>query len=292
MAIFYYRDFRTDFASSNFGDDINPFLMGNLFSRKLIDSEKVCIVGVGTLINDKNINKIQNFSKKIIFSSGVGYGEVKNRLDASWDLVCVRGPKSAFQLGVDPKYGIADGAILLSDYFPVIDSSQRTSGNIFIPHIRTHWAAGLPLKDAVESIGFRYVTPDLPPEKFIEIVSSSRLVVTEAMHGAILADTMRTPWIPINIFEHLAFKWEDWYESMGIEYAIHNLNPKIWNPPKNLIYRYLKMPYQDFKKRSIARFLEKLIDTATPCLSENDVLVERKAQLYEKIDYINMKYGL
>jgi succinoglycan biosynthesis protein ExoV len=44
-------------------------------------------------------------------------------------------------------------------------------------------------------------------------------VVTEAMHGAIVADTLRIPWIPVVCSPEIAtFKWRDWTASLDLPY--------------------------------------------------------------------------
>ena len=44
------------------------------------------------------------------------------------------------------------------------------------------------------------------------------------MHGAIIADTLRIPWIPISTRPSInTFKWLDWCESMELEYSCVNL---------------------------------------------------------------------
>src|SRR5690606_12799670 len=55
-------------------------------------------------------------------------------------------------------------------------------------------------------------------------LSSAERLVTEAMHGAIIADVMRIPWV--RIVCHSAyhegptvseFKWQDWMQSLRVE---------------------------------------------------------------------------
>ncbi|WP_157755400.1 polysaccharide pyruvyl transferase family protein [Marinobacter salinus] len=258
---------------------------------EIIESKEVCIVGIGTLINDKNVNFLRNFPKKIVFSSGVGYGGLTRTFDDSWDFSCVRGPNSAEQLRLKKERGICDGAVLLSDFYPVIPKQQRNEGIVFIPHLKTDWSAGIPLSKMAKRAGASYLPPNVPLDEFIAAVSGADLVITEAMHGAILADTMRVPWIPVNVHEHNRFKWEDWFSSLELKYQSHSLSPLIWNPTKHGYYRYLKIPYQLIKEELFLRSLKQVIAYSEPILSSDKILSAKKEKLYECVRYINEKYG-
>ncbi|MDS1309932.1 polysaccharide pyruvyl transferase family protein [Marinobacter xiaoshiensis] len=291
MAIFYYSDFKTEFNSSNFGDDINPYLIRQLFNSSIIESKDICIVGIGTLLNKKNVDRLSPYTKKIVFSTGVGYGDVPSNFDESWEFVCVRGPKSASQLGLSADKAVCDGAILLSDFYPIIAESDKKIEKIFIPHLKTHWAAGRALRKIVERAGYFYLSPDVPTDFFVEKVSIAKVVVTEAMHGAILADTMRVPWIPVSIHEHLSFKWEDWFSSLGLQYENYRISPPIWNPAKNDLKRVIKLPYQFSKECLVEAKFRLLLHTCQAVLSDEAVLKSKKISLYNSVEYINKKYG-
>lgn len=291
MAIFYYSDFSRVHSSSNFGDDINPFLLEKLLTPSLIVRDDVCVMGIGTLINDENINALRRFARKLIFSSGVGYGSFTSELDASWDVICVRGPKTAETLGLEPEKAVCDGAVLLSNYFDVIPDSKRQTSVIFIPHIKTHWAAGEELRKVAKRVGMTYLPPDLPANDFINRVANAKLVVTEAMHGAILADTMRVPWIPVGLHEHNRFKWADWMSSIGVDYHCNSISPSIWNSPKDSFRKFAKSPLQKIKIKLLSQRLSDIIVKKTASLSSDELLENRKRQLLEKVDYMNSKYG-
>lgn len=289
MAIHYYNLFSESWSSRNFGDDINPFLLGKLLAPSVMTSTEVCVVGIGSILNHDNAKLVSQYRHKVVFSTGTGYGEPLKDLDESWDIVCVRGPKTAKLMGLPLSAAICDGAILLSDYFDAVAEAKR-SGTVFIPHIRTHWGTGVALQAICENLGWRYLAPDVAAGDFIDGVRSARLVMTEAMHGAILADTMRVPWIPVGLHFHNAFKWADWFQSIGQEYSCNGLLPKLWNPKKTALGR-LKYPYQQWKMGLLSRHIKDLAETCAPSLSSEELLVRKKAQLREKLDYINNTYA-
>src|SRR3546814_10130015 len=95
MAIHYWRRYSETLGTRNFGDDVNPFLLERVFSKRLIASENVCIMGIGTIINDRNVAALDRYSTKIMFSSGAGYEELRNSHESSWRVALVWGLKTA-----------------------------------------------------------------------------------------------------------------------------------------------------------------------------------------------------
>ena len=110
MAIHYWKRFSEQLGTRNFGDDVNPFLLEKIFSRRIIDSPHVCIMGIGSILNDRNVASLERYERKVIFSSGAGYEKLENRLDASWRVACVRGPKTADLMEIDADKAVCDGA--------------------------------------------------------------------------------------------------------------------------------------------------------------------------------------
>lgn len=251
----------------------------------------MCVIGVGTILSRVTAERVSGYRRKVVFSTGTGYGEVPDELDDSWDFACVRGPKTAEAMGLPSSNAVCDGAILLSDYFEPVEESKR-SGIVFIPHIRTHWWAGEALRPICDNLKWNYLTPDLPAEEFIDGVKNARLVITEAMHGAILADTMRVPWVPVAMHQHNEFKWEDWFLSIDQDYYCNFLFPKLWKRKKSGLVRKLKYPYQKLKMYRVQRQLMRISRECTPSLSSEQVLREKKAQLRQVVEYINQTYSV
>lgn len=281
MAIFYYDEYSRIHNSRNFGDDINPKLLGHFFNRKLIESEHICLFGIGTILNERNFGSVRHFEKKVIFTSGSGYGEMPKGLINGCDVACVRGPKTAALLGLPPEKAIADGAILLALlHSPLPDAARERP--LFIPHVNTHWAAGEVLQDIAQQLGLDYISPDAPFEDFIQTVRQAEFVVAEAMHGAILADAMRTPWIPVHMLHHNSFKWRDMFGSLNMNYESYQLGPVIWNESQR-IKVFLKRPFLKQKLKSV-------LSQYAPVLSGDEVLEERLKRLQQQIDRINVTY--
>jgi succinoglycan biosynthesis protein ExoV len=125
---------------------------------------------------------------------------------------------------------VADGAILARNFVRERTQSKRF-GVSYIPHGYTSHLA--PWKLICEEMGINFISPRLSVEDALHAIGSSDLLLAEAMHGAILADALRVPWIPVvSNPKILSFKWRDWCESMGLGYdPVHLI--QVWDPPAN-----------------------------------------------------------
>jgi succinoglycan biosynthesis protein ExoV len=55
-------------------------------------------------------------------------------------------------------------------------------------------------------------------------ISHTKLLLAEALHGAIAADALRVPWIPVHDARNedtLLFKWQDWCLSVALDHQPH-----------------------------------------------------------------------
>jgi succinoglycan biosynthesis protein ExoV len=300
VALHYYKTFEHNGHGPqsrlrNFGDDINPWFLPRLFKAELIESERVCLVGIGTILNDHNAAQVAHFDRKVVFSSGVGYGDIGSSYDNSWDFVCVRGPRSAETLGLPPEVGICDGAVLLGDLYPARPLSER-DGVVFIPHVRTGAVCGIGLRRICQDLSIGYLSPDAPFETFIETIRAARLVITEAMHGAIMADALRTPWVPVEFLYHHRFKWQDWFDSIELPYEHRVMRPLFWDRGRSgsMSARAVARTFYQrllLKQARARRALRAILEEAEPRLSADSVLADRKQRLMDRASYINDTYA-
>lgn len=204
----------------NFGDELNLHVWPALLPKGFLDDdEDELFVGIGSIIGDH----LPARSRKFVMGSGyAGYMGLPDVHDGSWDIRFVRGPNTAKTLGIDPGLSICDSAILLRAM--ELPPPDERVGVAFMPHYesleRGNWAeacrlAGMTLIDATE-----------PVEKVLSQIAGARLLITEAMHGAIVADALRTPWIgarPIYGGHHK--KWLDWAGALGLDVRLNTLKP-------------------------------------------------------------------
>ena len=204
----------------NFGDELNLHVWPALLPKGFLDEdESELFVGIGSIIGDH----LPATARKFVMGSGyAGYMGLPDVHDGSWDIRFVRGPNTAKTLNIDPGLSICDSAILLRAM--ELPRPDQSVGVAFMPHYesleRGNWAeacrqAGITLIDATE-----------PVEKVLSQIQGASLLITEAMHGAIVADALRTPWVgarPIYGGHHK--KWLDWAGALDIDVRLNALKP-------------------------------------------------------------------
>jgi hypothetical protein len=88
---------------------------------------------------------------------------------------------------------------------------------IFIPHWTTIRDDDT-LVARLADIGIEVVDPRWPVTSVIGAIAGATNVLTEALHGAVVADALRIPWVPVYAQHGHLFKWLDWAASMELTY--------------------------------------------------------------------------
>lgn len=269
-------------GTPNFGDDLNKLLLPKLFPDLIMPEKEVCadqvLLGIGTLINPHTVKRLQFFRRKFVFSTGYGYAAnqaVMPALGADWNFSCVRGPLSARQLGLPADRAVTDGAMLVNRLLPQLQ--PRSARPAFMPHVTTAKVSGEFWERLCSRLGMTYLDPRMPTEKLLAELAGAAFLVTEAMHGAIVADAYRTPWIPVVITDVLEFKWIDWCSSLDLQYKPHVL-PTVWPGAKDLVSRARAA----CKSIVIERKMKKILRSPSLQLSSDTVLSAKLNQLQER----------
>jgi len=226
--------------AGNVGDDLNPWLwprvFGTDFFQKCADDR---FVGIGSILSSTGGLLARN-RPNVIFGSGIR--SPRFSLESRrypMDIKFVRGPISSFVLG-GCKW-ISDPAILAPLYTSNRPASSTDQKVGFIPHISTDEGF---VKDLCQRFNMVLVSPNLKPQLFFDALFDCSRIITEAMHGAILADSFRLPWRGIRITtgynEGLTslVKWNDWMLSLGIERKAITRFPILYGLPQSLRKRH------------------------------------------------------
>jgi succinoglycan biosynthesis protein ExoV len=291
----------------NFGDQLNPMIFNFFLPDYFTDQVKTpTVLGIGSILGFSN----KYPGKKIVMSSGFGdgaqttYGSLPNDL-ADFDFISVRGPLTAKLLGLTNEQWVTDGAILLAAMD--IKFSPRSKQISFMPHLGSEAFYGH--EKICDALNWQFISPSESVEVVLEKIANSSVVITEAMHGAIVADTLRVPWIPYVGFNTInSFKWQDWCESMEMEYRPNHLTPyfskekleelvrikldkgwlKLFSP---IVISIMGLWMKWVWKRNLAK-LKKLGLSGNTFLSKDAVFANRLERMLEKIEEFKLKYPL
>lgn len=243
-------------------------------------------MGIGTLVNEK-LFKLEG-RHKVIFSSGVGYGcrqfDLKKAYKISpLNIYCLRGPMSADALGVERKLSVTDGGLLVGELFKPTASEGRIS---FMPHISSviDGKDGGLYEKICKDNGICFIDPFDGVEEVLCKIGNAKILITEALHGAIVATSFGVPWIPVVINPSiLEFKWRDWCATVSVEYRPYFL-PALRPANKDkrfFLARKMKHKFIDelFFFKSLMKISKRAPQTVNPVTIS--VLLDR---LQEKID--------
>jgi succinoglycan biosynthesis protein ExoV len=213
MQLYFYRG-----AQPNFGDELSGWLMPRVFPHLFDDDPETIFLGIGSILFDS----FPEAARKIVFGSGYGGYTRLPKIDERWQIYCVRGPLTAQALNLPAAAVAGEAAILvIRDRSP---SAGQAGPASFIPHFdsltRGHWQQSCALA------GIEFIDPRGPVTDIMDRIQASRLVISEAMHGIIVADALRVPWIavePIDASHHM--KWRDWAGALDLAVRFHPLRP-------------------------------------------------------------------
>jgi succinoglycan biosynthesis protein ExoV len=213
MKLYHWRG-----DARNFGDELNTLLWPSLLPDFFDDDPREIFLGIGSVLDSRH----RRDARKVVAGAGYGGYEAAARIDRSWTVHWVRGPRTAHRLGLHPSSGIGDPASLIDRALlaellqPGPAPPCGTGGAIgFMPHFET--AARGAWQRVATLAGITFIDPRDDPRAVLAAIAGCRLLLSEALHGVIVADALRVPWIAVSPFApiHTA-KWQDWSEAMSI----------------------------------------------------------------------------
>lgn len=217
----------------NFGDQLNDLIFPNLLPGFFDEDRSKQFLGIGSILG-LDFAKEPN-AKKTVYSSGFAYGN-KPKIDDTYDILCVRGPKTAEALSLPKEKAVTDGAYLVTEVY------KKPTNKKYRCSIMMHWHSLEKyswLKIAKQA-GINFIDPAAETKEVLDQISQSELVLAEAMHAAIVADALRVPWLPIKGYSGVnSFKWEDFTQSVELDYAPISI-PSLYSPNTQVRNNFLK----------------------------------------------------
>ncbi|HEU4800870.1 MAG TPA: hypothetical protein VFS94_09565 [Gemmatimonadales bacterium] len=239
MRVYYYQD-----SYGNFGDELNQWLWPRVLPRGFDRSDNALLLGIGTLIRQE----VPETAIKVVMGAGAGYGELP-QLDERWRFYAVRGPRTAAALGLPAELAMTDTAALVNALEPL---AGGRAGVGFMPHHVSRdlydWAS------LSRRLGLVYLDPRAPVPRLLARMKRLKLVLAEAMHGAIVADALRVPWVPVRAYDHInSFKWHDWADSLELSYEPVDLPALADNHQLHPARRLNDYAKQAWRRKSLTR---------------------------------------
>jgi Polysaccharide pyruvyl transferase len=210
--------YRWQGISPNFGDELNTILWPRLLPDFFDGDPAIRFLGIGSVLDGRHSSQ----AIKLVAGSGYGGYERKPNLDEKWIFHWVRGPRTAATLGLPDSLALGDPAVLVPRTIDLPAADGRDIG--FMPHFESagrgawHQAAAL--------AGMRLIDPRDPPSTILTAIGRCKLLLSEALHGVIVADAMRVPWVAIRPLANVhRAKWWDWADTMDLRLRFFGLPP-------------------------------------------------------------------
>jgi len=201
----------------NFGDELNTLIWPRLLPGFFDQDPTELFLGIGSVLDARHPPD----ALKIVAGAGYGGYQPRASLDQRWVIHWVRGPRTARALGLDAATGLGDPAMLLPCAGWATAGGGETVG--FMPHFESLGRGAW--QQVAHIAGVRLIDPRDEPPAVIAAIRQCRVLLTEALHGAIVADTLRVPWVALEplLPVHRA-KWHDWADTLGLRIAFHSLH--------------------------------------------------------------------
>ncbi|SDE76852.1 polysaccharide pyruvyl transferase family protein [Epilithonimonas hungarica] len=272
MNLIYYKS-----KKGNFGDDLNPFIWEKILGNLDNYPADLDFVGIGSIL-DERLEKSAN--KKIIFGSGVrDFLYNSENLDIIKEVSFVRGPISKKVTGLDYITDTAYALALTGEHQHYLNTKKKHKVS-YIPYFEQ--AEGLNWDLFKTMTGYNVILPTQNIEIVLEEIAASECIITSAMHGAIVADIFRIPWLRLKFMKQghepsltSELKWNDWMQSVNIK-----------NPSE--IYSDLTILAKSSKLTDIIKILLLKRSFRYPRynLSDNAVFESKISQIKKKIDIL------
>jgi succinoglycan biosynthesis protein ExoV len=294
MKYLYYKD-----PKGNFGDDLNAWLWPKVFENQNL-IENSYFIGIGTMLFNNNplFNNLKD-KEKIVFGAGIRPKYDFFQVDETWKIIFLRGPLSAMNL--NNKYPfITDAAYSLRSIpeFEQIKNTKKKYKISVMPYFKS--CQFVDWENICKELGYHYISPrsEKGTEFTLSEIAASECLISEAMHGAIIADVFRVPWsrfvfsTPSQEGELVSeFKWNDWLNSINIFRIQANFIPlfkKTSCNEKILNYslRHLNVEFAFNTKKNV---LEKLKNNNEFFLSKDTDLKIIDEKLQKQIELLQIK---
>ena len=274
----------------NFGDELNSHVWPRLLPDFFDQDPATRFLGIGSILDSRH----HPAATKLVAGSGYGGYEPWTALDETWIVHWVRGPRTARLFGLPPALGIGDPGSLVPLAGLTPPRESRDVG--FMPHfesaVRGAWG------EVSALAGATMIDPRGDPLAVIAAIGRCRVLMSESLHGIIVADALRVPWIAIQPLAPIHRpKWVDWAETLDLTIAFRLLRPSTalervhlthlsrFHMGRTVLHRHAARLRGVSRRRHIDQAAHALraAATADPQLSRGTLLDDAQTRMMEAI---------
>ena len=217
----YAKFRRFSIMPNNWGDDINKYFFEYVTGRKVIpvdiDFPSGRYIMIGSILSSFHLNNAVIYGTGLMTATSPLRGVPKR-------IISVRGPltrQALLENGIDCPEHYGDPALLLSLF--VKPSQHKNNAVSIIPNMVTFRRYSPVIEELVTKHGCRLInmTSYENWNDIIDAITSSEFVISESLHGLIVAETYGIPSVWVEFINHddynndWSFKFRDFYESIG-----------------------------------------------------------------------------
>ncbi len=205
----------------NFGDDINASLFEALYGMRMrfaADRSRPHFMGMGSILKSAT-------ESSVVLGTGL---LTPLPLKKPLDVVSVRGELSRRQLGLVQDIPLGDPMVLVN----MLMAPERGGETGYVPHVSMirRLRGRLPP-------GIRLIDVRRPPWEVVREIGRCRLVLSQSLHGLIVADAFEIPniWVaPNREMVGGDFKFQDYFSTLDAPKESHAPSPDLFgNPPRD-----------------------------------------------------------
>ena len=212
-------------ASNNYGDLLNIDLFNHFFGDVVYESvldiwesPEPQFAGIGTLIDF--IAPAENFLRTKLIFLGTGSAHFDKKVDLSHQDGWVRGKRSSYKTGLPY---IGDTALLIDKVYGKVNRQEQAC--VILDWIK---------EDIYDCLGLPSVRYRSEPITYYEVplvfsqIAKSSYVITDRLHVAVTAESLRIPWLLYAHNDRLRDKFIDWAEPLNkIWFVVDKIVPEL-----------------------------------------------------------------
>lgn len=209
-------------GTPNFGDDINPALFSLLADRPMrlqTNRDHPHFLGMGSILEKATAHSV-------VLGSGF-LRPPPAKVVTSARIVAVRGKLSREALGAGDEILLGDPMVLLDQVFRPTPGKRHALG--VVPHVSEVAAFRRRAKP-----GLRVIDPAESPWKVVEAIASCERLMSQSLHGLIVADALGVPnlWLaPSASMAGGEFKFHDYFSTLDAAKHAHEATASLLSAP-------------------------------------------------------------